>query len=138
MQAKFTGRVKGFTEDDEGNVHLAIEDTQVSDEAARYAEGLRRSFNPQAGSHGYGARDVQCKVFPGLANYHFTVSPDAVKGISQGGLVEVEVDIYSVRRVRFLKTRWAGFPEIRADLVTIRPSREPHQGGAKQDKNSGS
>lgn len=127
MKAKFIGQVRGYSIDDNDDVHLTIDDTEVSQEALYYVHDMDRSFNPQARIHGYDAKDVPCNIRPCMAGYYFTLSKDKARGISFGSTVEVELDIFNVRKVKFFNKKWGYIAEMRHELLSIRAIAEKRQ-----------
>jgi len=137
-KAKFIGTVRGYSTDDNGDVHLTIDDTELSEAARFFAHDLEKSFNPNSPAHGYGAKDVPCTIRPGLGSYYFTLPADQCRNITYGSLVEVEYDLFMARKVRFFKNRWGTINELRHDLISIRPAQESRQPEAKaRDAESG-
>ncbi len=119
--AEFIGVVRGYSEGDDGLVHLSIDEATHSEEAEYIVKEMQRTFNPGSGNHGFGSRDVQCKIRPGFASYKFALTPDEAKSIHHGTHVRVRVDMYNVRKVIYHNRRWAPIPELRYNLLSIRP-----------------
>ncbi len=121
-EMRFSGVVRGYTQGDDGSIHLMIDDSEPSERAKFHVHDLQRSFNPQSPTYGFGAKDVPCAIRPGFAAYRFTVSPEMARNITHGLCVDVVVDVYNVRKVRFYQRRWAAFSEMRHDLISIKPA----------------
>lgn len=117
---KFIGRVRSYSVGDDNLIHLGIDDETLSENARFYVQDLIRHFNPQSGNHGFGAKDTPCTIRPGFASYRFSASPDKVNNVLHDSRVEVEMEIYHVRRVKFYNRRWAAIPDLRYELVNIR------------------
>lgn len=109
---KFTGVVTGYTKDEKGKIHLSVEDTSLTDDAKIHTKAISDEFNPNSSTHGYGAKDVPCDIRPCLTAYRFTVEPEQAAGVPYGAQVEVEVEVYNMRKVRFMKKYWGGIPEL--------------------------
>lgn len=135
-RAKFTGHVRGYSLGEDGNVHLTVDDSEISESAKFYVHDLEKAFNPNSATHGYGAKDVPCNIKPGLASYYFTLSQEECRGITFGSVVEVEIDVYYVRKVRFFKNRWGAINELRHDLVSIRAAQSWSGGSEPKAKES--
>jgi hypothetical protein len=121
-EMRFTGVVRGYTQGDDNMVHLSIDDASPSEKAKYFVHDLERTFNPNSPAFGYGSKDVPCNIKPGFSSYRFTVTPDMVRGITHGCYVDVQVDVYNVRKVKFYNRRWAAISEVRYDLIAIKPT----------------
>lgn len=130
-KARFSGEVRGYSVEADGEVRLTVDDTEVSQDAMYYVHDMEKSFNPSSPLHGYGAKDIPCTIKPGLASYYFKLPREKCGNITYGTLVDVEIDIFLIRRVRFHNKRWASFIEMRHELISIRPLTEARHNGAK-------
>lgn len=136
--ATFMGEVRGYSVGDDGMVHLAVDEVNHSEEAMFYVQDLQRNFNPGSGSHGFGSRDVPCKIRPGFASYKLALTPEAARDIKHGQRVLVKVDVFNVRKVIYHNRRWAPIPEIRYDLVSICPDNNYSSSESRAAAGSGS
>ncbi len=136
---EFSGVVRGYSEGDDGLVHLSIDEVNHSEEAEYIVREMQRTFNPGSGNHGFGSRDVQCKIRPGFASYKFALTPEESKNIHHGSHVRVRMDLYNIRKVIYHNRRWAPIPELRYTLMHIRPesdNRMPVDTGQSQGQPS--
>jgi hypothetical protein len=134
--AEFLGVVRGYSEGDDGLVHLAIDEVNHAEDAVYVVNEMQRTFNPGSGNHGFGSRDVACKVKPGFASYKFALTRDEAKGILHGAQVRVRMDVYNVRKVIFSNRRWAPIPEVRYSLLGIRLESESRISDNRPEQNS--
>lgn len=118
---RFSGVVRGYQVDEKNEIRLTIEDTSPSQSARDYVSDVARRFDPKAREHGFGARDKECVYRPGFAPYVFTVSKEMAGSVTIGSIVDVEVDVYHVRRVFFGNNRWFPKAELRYDLCSLSP-----------------
>lgn len=141
-ELKIRGLVRSYAVGDDGKVHLGIDDSEPSREAEFYVHDMQKSFNPGNPKFGYGAKDTPCNVKPGFASYRVAVEPGEANGIAHGCYVDLVLDVFNVRKVRFYNKRWTGIPELNYELVSIRPvgdSRQdnrPSAGEQRQDNKS--
>lgn len=135
--AEFIGEVRGYAVGDDDSIHLSIDEVNHSENAVFFVRDMQRGFNPGSGNHGFGSRDVPCKVKPGFASYKISLDRDGARGIQQGMRVRVKVDFYHVRKVIYHNRRWAPIPEVRYDLISIHPEHDSRPVDSKPESNSG-
>lgn len=125
-ELRIKGVVRSYAVGDDGRVHLGIDDAEPSRAAEFYVHDLQRNFNPSSPKFGYGAKETPCNIKPGFASYRVAVEPAEANGIGHGSFVDLVLDIYNVRNVRFYQRRWTGIPDLCYEVISVRPmSGEP-------------
>jgi hypothetical protein len=132
----FTGIIRAYTPTDDGRVSLGIEESNPTDAAKIAVHDLVKDFNPTGGNQSYGARSTPCAVKPGFALYRVTV-PGERTDLTVGATVNVTLDVYNLRRVKFYNGRWGAIPDLGYSLADIRVAGEHSAvsgGGASRDR----
>ena len=133
---KILGVVRGFSDGDDGQIHLSVEDATHSDEVKYTVREMSERFDPKDPRHGFNAKNIPCPIRPGFASYHATLNPLEAKGIEHGSRVVLEVEFYNVRKVVFSRNRWAAIPEVKSRVISVRAEHEARQ-DPKPDKPQG-
>ncbi len=122
-EVRFLGFVRGYTQGDDDKIHLTIDDLSLSDSAKLRVHDMERSFDPSDPKHPYGANKIACNIRPGAAPYRIPLSPEMARGITQGTSVEVALDVFNVRKVKFSSKnrKWEGWSELFYNLISIKP-----------------
>lgn len=139
---KFTGIIRSFNPRDDGGIGLGIEEQNCTEAARLAVHDAVRDFNPGK-TQDFGARDTPCAIKPGQGLYYAVISPDRTE-FEVGVTVEVLLEVYMIRRVRYVRSRtgkgrWSSFPELEysiSDIKVFNGSRGVH-GAAGADSVSG-